>query len=62
MQKAQNNTKDNFNFSYEKAFLDVVIGRMTQNEKFFMKILEDGNFKDTVVNFMFEEVYDSLSK
>lgn len=61
-QKAQNNTKDNFKFSYEKAFLDIVIGRMSQNKKFFMKILEDSDFKDTVMEFMFNEVYESFSK
>ena len=60
-QKAQTNTKDNFKFSYKKAFLDVVISRMAQNEKFFMKILEDSDFKETVMEFMFDEVYEKLS-
>ena len=60
-QKAQTNTKDNFKFSYRKAFLDVVISRMAQNEKFFMKILEDSDFKETVMEFMFDEVYEKLS-
>ncbi|MFC0212117.1 type I restriction endonuclease subunit R [Paenibacillus chartarius] len=60
-QKAKNNTKENFKFSYEKAFLDIVIGRMGQNEKFFMKILEDNDFKATVMDFMFEEIYKGLS-
>ncbi|KPV44080.1 type I restriction endonuclease subunit R [Alicyclobacillus ferrooxydans] len=59
-QKARSNTKDNFKFSYEKAFLDIVIGRMGQNEKFFMKILEDSDFKTAVMDFMFEEVYKGL--
>lgn len=59
-QKAKNNTKENFKFSYEKAFLDIVIGRMGQNEKFFMKILEDSDFKATVMDFMFEEIYKGL--
>ncbi|WP_206915888.1 type I restriction endonuclease subunit R [Alicyclobacillus suci] len=60
-QKARSNTKENFKFSYEKAFLDIVIGRMGQNEKFFMKILEDGDFKTAVMDYMFEEVYKGLS-
>lgn len=59
-QKARSNTRDNFKFSYEKAFLDIVIGRMGQNEKFFMKILEDSDFKTAVMDFMFEEVYKGL--
>ncbi len=60
VQKAKSNTKENFKFSYEKAFLDIVIGRMGQNEKFFMRILEDSNFKSAVMDFMFEEVYKGL--
>lgn len=60
-QKAQNNTKDNFKFSYEKAFLDIVIARIAQNEKFFMKMLEDSDFKDTVMNYMFDEVYENFN-
>ncbi|MGN7472394.1 type I restriction endonuclease subunit R [Brevibacillus sp. SAFN-007a] len=60
-QKAKNNTKENFKFSYEKAFLDIVIGRMGQNEKFFMKILEDSDFKATVMEYMFDEIYKGLS-
>jgi len=59
-QKAKNNTKENFKFSYEKAFLDIVIGRMGQNEKFFMKILEDSDFKAAVMEFMFDEIYKGL--
>ncbi|WP_083511785.1 type I restriction endonuclease subunit R [Alicyclobacillus acidiphilus] len=60
-QKARSNTKENFKFSYEKAFLDIVIDRMGQNEKFFMKILEDSDFKTAVMDYMFEEVYKGLS-
>lgn len=60
-QKAKNNTKENFKFSYEKAFLDVVIDRMAQNEKFFMKILEDNDFKNAIMEFMFDEVYEGLN-
>jgi type I restriction enzyme, R subunit len=59
-QKAQNNTKENFKFSYEKAFMDFVISRMSQNEKFFMKMLENNDFKTLIMEDMFEEVYDGL--
>ena len=59
-QKAKVNTKDNFKFSYEEAFLDVVIDRMATNEKFFMKMLEDRDFKKTVMNYMFDEVYQEM--
>ncbi|MFD2638107.1 type I restriction endonuclease subunit R [Piscibacillus salipiscarius] len=59
-QKAKVNTKDNFKFSYEEAFLDIVIDRMTTNEEFFMKMLENSDFKNTVMNYMFEEVYEEM--
>lgn len=60
-QKAQNNSKENFKFSYEKAFLDFVISRMSQNEKFFMKMLESSEFRTFIMDDMFEEVYDGLN-
>jgi type I restriction enzyme, R subunit len=59
-QKAQNNTKDNFKYSYERAFMDFVISRMNQNEKFFMKMLENSEFKNFIMDDMFDEVYDTL--
>ncbi|SER90869.1 type I restriction endonuclease subunit R [Salisediminibacterium halotolerans] len=61
MEKAQNNTKDNFKFSYEKAFMDFVIDRMQNNEKFYMKVLEDSDFKEFLMDDMFNEVYNELS-
>ncbi|CDO04306.1 Type I restriction enzyme EcoR124II R protein [Oceanobacillus picturae] len=61
-QKAQSNTRENFKFSYEKAFLDFVISRMSQNEKFFMKMLENGEFRSFIMDDMFEEVYDGLNE
>ncbi|WP_421383361.1 type I restriction endonuclease subunit R [Bacillus salacetis] len=59
--KARNNTKDNFKFSYEKAFMDFVISRMGQNEKFFMKMLENSEFRSFIMDDMFEEVYTELN-
>ncbi|QKY68715.1 hypothetical protein [Lentibacillus sp. CBA3610] len=60
-QKAKVNTKDNFKFSYEEAFLDIVIDRMSQNENFFMKMMEDSDFKATVMNAMFDEIYHEMT-
>ena len=55
--KAKNNTAENFRFSYDRVFIDYVISRMSQNEKFFMKILEDEEFKAYLMEDLFEEVY-----
>lgn len=60
-QKAQSNTKENFKFSYEKAFMDFVISRMSQNEKFLMKMLENNEFRSYIMDDMFEEVYEGLN-
>lgn len=59
-QKAKSNTIENFKFSYDKAFLDIVINRMGQNEEFFMKILENGDFKDSIMQHLMEEVYTTF--
>lgn len=61
-QKAQNNTPDNFCFSYEKSFMDLVISRMENNEEFFKKMLENSEFKSMVMEDMFEEVYSGLKE
>lgn len=60
-QKAQNNTRENFKFSYEKSFLDYVISRMSQNEQFFMKMLENSEFRTFIMEDMFNEVYEGLN-
>lgn len=61
MRKAQNNTLDNFKFSFEKSFMDFVIDRISSNEKFFMKILEDEEFKAIIMEDMMNEIYGELN-
>lgn len=61
-QKAKSNTMENFKFSYDKAFLDIVINRMGQNKEFFMKILENGGFRDSIMQHLMEEVYTTFRK
>ncbi|HFU7089540.1 TPA: type I restriction endonuclease subunit R [Bacillus cereus] len=60
-QKAKNNTKDNFKFAFEKSFIDFVIDRMSSNEKFFMKILENEEFKNFIMDDMMNEVYSEVN-
>ncbi|WP_239710282.1 MULTISPECIES: type I restriction endonuclease [unclassified Mammaliicoccus] len=62
VQKAQNNTKSNFRFSFDRTFMDFVIKRMQSNEQFFMKVLEDKNFKTYLMEDMIDEVYTELRK
>ncbi|MHA4260492.1 DEAD/DEAH box helicase family protein [Bacillus cereus] len=60
-QKAKNNTKDNFKFAFEKSFINFVIDRMGSNEKFFMKILENEEFKNFIMEDMMDEVYSEVN-
>jgi type I restriction enzyme, R subunit len=59
-QKAKSNTMENFKFSYDKAFLDIVINRMGQNKEFFMKILENSDFRDSIMQHLMEDVYKTF--
>lgn len=61
-QKAKNNTKDNFKFAFEKSFMNFVIDRMSSNEKFFMKILENEEFKNYIMEDMMNEVYSEMNE
>lgn len=58
--KAQNNTVENFKFSYDDKFMDIVIGRIGQNEKFFTKLLEDEEFRDDIKEYLLMGVYKGL--
>ncbi len=56
-QRAKNNTKENFRFAFEKSFMNFVIDRMSSNQEFFMKILENNEFKTVIMEEMMNEVY-----
>lgn len=58
--KAQNNTVENFKFSYDSKFMDIVIGRMGQNEKFFTKLLADEEFREEIKEYLLMSVYKEL--
>lgn len=60
-QKAANNTKENFKFAFEKTFMDFVIDRMNSNQEFFMKILENDEFKAYIMEDMMHEVYGEVN-
>ncbi|MBM7699657.1 type I restriction endonuclease subunit R [Kurthia huakuii] len=60
-QQAQNNTKDNFKFAFERSFMDFVIDRMGSNQEFFMKILENDEFKQVIMEDMMHEVYGEVN-
>lgn len=61
-QQAKNNTKDNFKFAFERSFMDFVIDRMGSNQEFFMKILENDEFKQVIMEDMMHEVYGEVNQ
>ena len=58
--QAQNNTKEHFKFPFDEAFMDVVIERMTQNQKFCEKVLDDEKFSSVIKELLVNVVYDRL--
>jgi len=60
-EKAKNNTKENFKFAFEKTFINFVIDRMSSNEEFFLKILENDEFKTVIMEDMMNEVYGEVN-
>ncbi|SER54455.1 hypothetical protein [Salipaludibacillus aurantiacus] len=47
-------------FGLMVGLMDFVIDRMQNNENFFMKVLEDNDFKQFLMDDMFNEVYHDL--
>ena len=62
VQKAKTNNIDDFKFAFDKAFLNKVVDRMEQNEKFFTKILDDEQFKTALMEQMLMETYQKLNE
>ena len=58
--QARNNSKDHFRFPFNDAFVDIVIERMTQNQQFCEKVLDDEKFGNTVRDLLVDVVYDRL--
>lgn len=60
VKKAKVNTKEDFGFAFNKAFMDIVINRMEQNQTFFRKILDDEEFKNVLMGYLLPETYEKL--
>lgn len=58
--QALNNSQEHFRFPFNDAFMDVVIGRMAQNQKFCERVLDDEKFGATVRDLLAGVVYDRL--
>ena len=60
MKQARVNTVDDFALSYKSEFMNIVVDRMSSNEKFFMKILSDETFKNAMMEHMLSGIYQAL--
>jgi len=62
VQKAKTNTVDDFKYAYIRAFMDKTVERMSSNQEFFTRILDDEEFRNDVMEGMLEETYYRLRK
>jgi len=60
VQKAKTNTLDDFKLAYVRAFMDKAVDRMSTNEKFFTKILDDEEFRTVLMEDMLVGTYNRL--
>lgn len=58
--QAKNNSREHFRFPFNDAFMDVIIDRMTQNQQFCERVLDDEKFGSTVRDLLVGVVYDRL--
>lgn len=60
--RAQSNTIENFKFSYDNSFDDIVVERMTQNQGFFLEILQNKDLSGAIKDYLLMSVYQELRK
>ena len=58
--QAKVNTLNNFQYAYEKVFMDSVVNEYGKNKDFYGKILTDKEFKNTLMSMMMVSVYNDL--
>lgn len=58
--KARNNSIDNFKYPFDSAFINIVLDRMSQNEAFFNKVLDDEKFQQELKEMMMPLIYERL--
>src|SRR6266536_5898854 len=58
--RARNNDFANFRLVFDRTFLDTVVRRMDDNEDIFKRILDEPNFRQTVLDHYAERLYGRL--
>ncbi|CCJ32774.1 type I restriction endonuclease subunit R [Caloramator australicus] len=54
------NDFDNFKLDYTKTFMDILINRREENEKLFLKIIMEEDFRNVIIDYLAKKVYDQL--
>lgn len=60
--RAQSNTIENFKFSYDNRFDDIVVQRMGQNQSFFLEVLQNKDFSAAIKDYLLLSVYKELKQ
>jgi type I restriction enzyme, R subunit len=58
--QAKNNSLDNFRLVFDRKFLQTIVTRVDANDEIFKKILDDADFRETVLDFYLRKVYERL--
>jgi type I restriction enzyme R subunit len=55
--RAQHNTLENFRLVFDQQFMPTVVGRMDMNEAIFKRMLDDEEFRQTLMELYATRVY-----
>src|SRR5262249_42284140 len=58
--RARTNTFENFRLVFDREFMDTVVKRMEGNEDIFKRILDDSDFRKTVLDHYAARLYERL--
>jgi type I restriction enzyme R subunit len=58
--QARSNSLENFRLVFDQRFLDTIVGRMDENEAIYRRILDDEEFKKTLLDLYASRVYHRL--
>ncbi len=61
-QKARVNSLEDFKYALRTKFKDAIVASYTENTEFYGKVLSDEEFKDSLMDFILFDVYNSFRK
>ena len=60
--RARTNDYDNFLLVFDQTFVDTIVKRVDSNEAIFKKILDEPEFRQTVLEYYADKLYDRLRR